>query len=186
PLFTEALQAARDIQDNDARAFALRALAPHLPEPLFTEALQAARDIQHDDDRGSALSALAPHLPKPLFTEALQAARDVQSDSARASVLSALAPHLPESLFTEALQAARDIQHYSARASALSSYLDRLNWQDRDYPFWQGLLHALSAQERPSFIADLPKLRSGLIRFGGEDIILGVVQAMKEVCRQWG
>ena len=175
----------RQAKEAGKKAEGIAEIAALLPPALLTETVSLTREIQSDYHRAHALFVLAPHLPESLFTEALQAARDIQNDDARARALGALAIHGPESLFTEALQAARDIQNDDHRARALGNYLNRLKWQDRDYAFWQELLHALSAQNRPSFIANLPNLRPGLMRFGGEEVILEVVQAMKEVCWQW-
>jgi histidine ammonia-lyase len=125
-LFDEALETARNLQDESYRASALSALAPHLPESLFDEALETARNLQDESYRASALSALAPHLPESLFDEALETARNLQDESYRASALSALAPHLPESLFDEALETARNLQAESYRASALSALAPHL------------------------------------------------------------
>jgi|SRR5208282_6589133 len=64
----DALAAAMAIFDDDARARALTALAPHLPEALreaaLRDALAAAMAISGHNARAQALAALAPHLPE--------------------------------------------------------------------------------------------------------------------------
>ncbi len=120
---TEALAAARAIGDDYARALALTALAPHLPETLLVDALAAARAISDDHVRAHALTTLAPHLPETLLVDALAAARAIGNDYARALALTALAPHLPETereaVLRETLAAARAIGDDYARANAL-------------------------------------------------------------------
>ena len=64
-MLSEALTAARSIEDSSARAQALGELAPHLPAELLSEALTAARSIEDGSDRARALGELAPHLPEP-------------------------------------------------------------------------------------------------------------------------
>ncbi|MEH2226510.1 NB-ARC domain-containing protein, partial [Nostoc sp.] len=113
----KALAAARAIQDEDYRGYALSALAQKLPEVL-PEALAAARAIQHEYFRANALSALAQKLPE-LLPEALAAARAIQFEDSRANALSALAQKLPPELLPEALAAVRAIQDEDSRANAL-------------------------------------------------------------------
>ena len=86
-LLIEALAAARAIADKGARAQALVALAPHLPEAdrpaVAAEALATAGALGYDHDcltheskeiRAEVLTALAPHLPEDLLPEALAVA----------------------------------------------------------------------------------------------------------------
>ena len=115
--FSLALEVARAITDEDARARALVALAPHLPEAqqaeVYAEALAAARNITDEDARARALGALAPHLPEAqqaeVYAEALAAARIITEEYDCAEALGALRTHLPVELMTEALAAARNI-----------------------------------------------------------------------------
>ncbi|MGF1977678.1 MAG: NB-ARC domain-containing protein, partial [Nostoc sp. CmiSLP01] len=104
----KALAAARAIQDEYFRAYALSALAEKLPPELLPEALAAARAIQDEYSRAKALSALADKLPD-ILPEALAAARAIQDEYFRAYALSALAEKLPD-ILPEALAAARAIQ----------------------------------------------------------------------------
>ena len=59
-----ALAAAREIQDADARADALAALAERLPAEHLPAALAAAREIQKAYPRARVLAALAEPLAK--------------------------------------------------------------------------------------------------------------------------
>ncbi len=95
-IWSEALEAARNIGSEFNRARVLSSLASHLPENLVSEALEAARNIGSESYRAEVLSSLAPHLPENLVSEALEAARNIGSEYDRARVLSSLAPHLPE------------------------------------------------------------------------------------------
>ena len=123
-IYSEALEAARNISSEYSRAIALRALAPQLPENLLPEALEAARNISSEYYRAIALRALAPQLPE-IYSEALEAARNISSEYSRAIALSALAPQLPE-IYSEALEAARNIRDESYRARALSALAPQL------------------------------------------------------------
>ncbi|MEH1857970.1 MAG: NB-ARC domain-containing protein [Nostoc sp.] len=118
----KALAAARAIQDESNRAYALSALADKLPDILL-EALAAARAIQDESNRAYALSALAEKLPPELLPKALAAARAIQYSHAKA--LSALAQKLPY-ILPEALAAARAIQDEFFRVEALSALAQKL------------------------------------------------------------
>jgi len=111
------------IRDRD-RAWALAALAPHLPADLLDQALAVATAITSDPDRARALAALAPHLPADqqpaVLGQALAATTTITNDYDRAQVLVWLAPHLPADLLSPALAAATAItsDYYRARALA--------------------------------------------------------------------
>ena len=121
----EALAAAREIQEADARADALRALAERLPAEHLPTALAAAREIQEAYFRADALRALAERLPE-VWPEALAAAREIQEAYRRADALRALAERLPAEHLPTALAAAREIQEADARADALRALAERL------------------------------------------------------------
>ena len=121
--WARALEVAQAIADEEARATALAALAPHLPSDqqatVYAEALAAARAIANEHWRATALAALAPHLPPPLLADVLAAARAIENELHRAEALVALAPHLPPTLLPEVLAAARAIRYADYRAKAL-------------------------------------------------------------------
>ncbi|MBN3963617.1 NB-ARC domain-containing protein [Nostoc sp. NMS8] len=123
-MLSEALSAARLIQDEEDFADALRALAEQLPEVL-PEALTATCLIENEYSLAKALSALAEKLPPELLPEALAAARSIQDEYSRASALSSLAEKLPE-VFPEALAAARSIQNEYSFVSILSTLAEKL------------------------------------------------------------
>ncbi|MBD2214925.1 hypothetical protein H6G27_34540 [Nostoc linckia FACHB-104] len=122
----EALKAAKAIQDERYRAYALSALAETLPPHLLPEALKAAKTIQSEEYRAYALSALAETLPPHLLPEALIAARAIQDERYRAYALSALAETLPPQLLLEVLTAARAIKDKRYRVHALIALTDKL------------------------------------------------------------
>jgi NB-ARC domain/APAF-1 helical domain len=123
-LFSEALEVARSIPNDSARAYALSGLVPHLPD-IISEALEVVRSIPNKFNRASALSGLVPHLPD-IISEALEVARSIPNEFNRASALISLAPHLLENLLSEALEVARNIQDDAARASVLSGLVPHL------------------------------------------------------------
>ncbi|WP_062291611.1 NB-ARC domain-containing protein [Nostoc piscinale] len=122
---SEALSAARSIQDERYRADALRALAGKLPE-LLPEALSTARSIQSESYRTFALRAIADKLPPELLPEALSAARSIRSEKYCADALRAIADKLPPELLPEALSTARSLQDESYRACALRAIVNKL------------------------------------------------------------
>ena len=98
-MLSEALTAARAIEDSDDRARALGGLAPHLPAELLAEALSGG-----PGDRGQlcpracpgrAGAAPAGGAGAEVLSDALTAARAIEDSSHRARALGGLAPHLP-------------------------------------------------------------------------------------------
>ncbi|MEM7714417.1 MAG: NB-ARC domain-containing protein [Cyanobacteria bacterium P01_A01_bin.68] len=122
---SNALAAAREIQDDKSHADALIRLVDKLPE-LLPEALAAAREIQDDESRTDALIRLVDKLPPELLPEALAATREIQNSEYRAKALSSLAPQMPPELLPETLAAAREIQSEYYRTDTLSSLADKL------------------------------------------------------------
>ena len=123
---SEALNVAREIQDDYYRSLVLSSLAEELPSELLPKALAALREIQSDYYRAIALSSLAEKLPSELLSEALAAAREIQDEENRAFALSSLAEKLPSELLPEALAALREIQSDYYHAKALSSLAEKL------------------------------------------------------------
>ena len=99
-LLPEALSNARTVADHKARARALVAIAPRLPESerttVFADALTAVRAIDGEWERLKLLVAMAPQLPPPLRSDALTTARTIANPAHRATALTALARHSPE------------------------------------------------------------------------------------------
>ncbi|MCS6962713.1 MAG: hypothetical protein NZM16_01505, partial [Thermoflexus sp.] len=112
----EALNAAREIQDEQDRAKALTTLAPYLPKGLLQEALMIAREIWDKSARTWALAKLAPQLATlsqyPLWAETLRClARRTRQDllwdlCALAPVIHALGG---EAAIRETFRAIRDV-----------------------------------------------------------------------------
>jgi hypothetical protein len=154
-----------------------------LPAELLEWVLDAVSQIQHDDARARALGLLAPHLPAELLERALDTASQIQDDSARVLALGYLAPHLPAELLERALDTVSQIQDDYDRALALQGFVARLSWAG--FEQWCAVLRTLAALKRKDFIEILPNLRAGLVQFGGEEVIVPVVEAMQAVCAQW-
>jgi hypothetical protein len=122
-----AIATAAAISDEYQRAWALAALAPHLPTEALPQALNAARAISDKRPRADVLTALAPHLPLQAQAEVLveirRAARAISYEGSPVALLAALAPHLPTEarpeIFAEALDAARAIEDEGLRGWAL-------------------------------------------------------------------
>ena len=131
-LLPKALDMARAIEDDETRAQALIALAPHFPgterEDVLAEVLDAARSIGEERDRASTLATLARQLPPmakrrtDALVEAVQIIWAIEDSSDRAMILADLAPELSSNreLLTESLQSARAIAEDADRSWALS------------------------------------------------------------------
>lgn len=96
-LIDEAL-ADRQIDDTDARAWALAALAAFLPEARRREALTAIRAISDDTWRAEALARLAPRMPEDVLEEAFEIAMRMDGERQEVRAVTALVPRLPERL----------------------------------------------------------------------------------------
>jgi hypothetical protein len=154
-LLAEALAAAREIEDADARADVLTTLAARLPPELLPEALAAARKIQDANDRAELLTALAARLPPELLPEALAAARVIKDEDARAKALATLAPRL---------------------AKLPRSILYRL---------WDETLPRLSRRTRRDLLSDLGALAPAIHALGGAEAVAETVRAIRDVARWW-
>ncbi len=150
----EALEAVRDIDDEQLRLQALLMLVSHLPEAELRKALEVARAFDSQSCRSKALSALALRLPgrqrtgflrralaaltrqsfggerAGVLREALETARAIHDKSSRSDALAALAPQLPEGeragVLREALETARAEVYESSRRVALSELAPQL------------------------------------------------------------
>jgi hypothetical protein len=80
---------------EEAKAWALAGLAPHLAPDLMPGCLAMAATIKDPYDRGGALVGLAPYLPDHLRAEALDLARTLPDDY-RMWTMAGFAPWLPD------------------------------------------------------------------------------------------
>jgi len=121
----QALDAARQVEDDIQRVRVLTDLAPGLPAPrrdqVVAELLEVAGRSGPVGNRAHALAALAPYLPGPLLARALEAACQIDYPSYQAEALAGLAPYLPETLQGEALAAARRIGDEAGRTQVLEA-----------------------------------------------------------------
>lgn len=101
-----ALNAIRQLRNANARARAIRLLAPHLDEPLVAEVYAISRAIDPFQQRFDALLGLLPVLPEPLQTEALRdmfaGVQQLPLAYQRGRALMSLMPHLDAAFLEEA------------------------------------------------------------------------------------
>lgn len=140
------------IPDNEQRALALLALAPHLPEqstPLLKEALSAVQAIANRTQQGTTLAALVPYLPSSLQQDALMIARLIPWESASAKTLATLAP--------------------------LLSQLP----QDELYPRWQKRLRTLAQGNRSDLLAYLRCSAPIIVVLGEQEAVSETVETIQ-------
>jgi hypothetical protein len=99
--FSEALEAARSLQNEDSRASVLSALA-QIDSADFSQLLEAARSLRDEDSRASVLSALAPHCPETFLPQVIPLIYAFHHKPTAAEVLSTYLPRLPLATFTPA------------------------------------------------------------------------------------
>jgi hypothetical protein len=130
----EALRAAQEIGDEDARSKALTALLPH-HEPTqrptaVAEAFQTTMAIGNKHARSDALAVLAPRLDAAQHAEALLAIK-ATGEWMRYRTLAALVPHLEpaqrRAAVAEALQEAKAIGDETVRCDALAVLVPHLD-----------------------------------------------------------
>lgn len=97
-LWANALEATRQIQDEQHRAIALQNLAPHLPKALQSKALEITCQIQDERHRAVILRDLAPHLSEAMLSKFLETTHQIRDNIARTSAINVLVPYLPEKL----------------------------------------------------------------------------------------
>lgn len=123
-----ALNAIASIAEEEDRASALIAFAPHLEYVTDTEhfphvleqALGIAISIKRRHLRARVLVALAPHLTLDLQGEALAAVHGISSERERAMLLAQLAPTLPPNMVVASLAVAHSMEEHDARVHALT------------------------------------------------------------------
>ncbi len=122
PMMRQALDEARISGDRDWKEMAVRALAPHLPEPLWREALAIAQTISHPSIRDGALAALVARLAA-LGDEAsaLDVVHFMEIGWHQAEALATVARCLSPSQLPRALAIARAIEDPYWKAEALGT-----------------------------------------------------------------
>lgn len=124
----DALKSIAAIQDEEERADALIAFAPHLEyitdheqfPALLERALGIAIGISRRPLRAQALVALAPHLTLDLQGEALAAVHSLNNERERAMLLAQLAPTLPPNMLVASLAVVHSMQTQDSRVHALT------------------------------------------------------------------
>ena len=87
----------------------------------------------------------------------------------------------------DALAVAFSIQNEFCRVSALNGVIPKLDIVRTDFAVWEEFVHSLAYQDRMSFLSDIAKLAPAMISLSGGDtkVLELVVDAMRDVCRQW-
>jgi hypothetical protein len=116
--FSEAVAAARLVEDDSSRASALIYLA-EIDRSYLPEAVSIIRSIKDESNRVSALGILAT-IDRIYLSEAIAAARSIQDELSRSSNIIYIAKIDPRYL-SEAITAARSIEDVHNRARALGS-----------------------------------------------------------------
>ena len=106
-VLSEALTAARSIENCSARAEALGRLAPHLPTEFLPEALTIVRSIEDPSTRAFALGDLAPQLSGHLLHQGFEELLIVLPRCARDVSLFAVSSFFP---FLEELQGLKGLE----------------------------------------------------------------------------
>ena len=71
------------------------------------------------------------------------------------------------------------------RASALEPVLQQLDLTHLEWPLWLLILQSFASQVRRHFIGNLPNLAPAINHLGGDAALREVVEAMRDVSRQW-
>ena len=125
-LLRDALAAATAISTDYARARALAALAPHLPETLLPDALAAGTAISNDLSRAHALAALAPYLPEGPPTQIISAEMLAILEEVAAD-FSSIAARVTRNLESQFLAAREDNARLNALNALVTTKLDELS-----------------------------------------------------------
>ncbi|MDP2599732.1 MAG: thioredoxin domain-containing protein, partial [Deltaproteobacteria bacterium] len=144
------IEMAEKIEDDQARAVALRGIAVYLAEAnlgekavaLFDKSIAAAEKIENDQSRSTALSGIAFYLAEAnleekavaLFDKSIAATEKIENDWARTCALRDIAYYLAEAnlkekavaLFDKLIAAAEKIKDDQSRAVALRDIASRV------------------------------------------------------------
>ena len=148
-------------------------------------ALEVTRLIQSYYSRSRALRAMAPHLPEALWSEALEVTRQIQDEDYRSRALRAMVPHLPDPLLPKALGIIRAIQDKYYCADALQGFLSYIECLSMPFADCAEVIGILAYQNRKQLLQALPKSKPMLLRLGNDEAFSEILQAVRDVCKQW-
>lgn len=153
----------QDSEYEEARVFALIALAPYISQELQPQILES---LLCKEDKW-AWTQVFTTLPTPLSPELVQqqwsSAKNIQEEEERVKVLAEIVAYLPPELLQEAWEIAQEIEDEEIRSEALSSLLPALPsemqqelWEHVQYQeslwtqleVWQTLAPRLSTEQR--------------------------------------
>ena len=88
---------------------------------------------------------------------------------------------------SDALAVAQSIQSEYFKASVLRRFLPKIQKNEFGILLFQEFLYVLTYRDRKSFLADIPNLAPAIISLSGGDTkaLELVVDAIRDVCRQW-
>ncbi|MEO1391347.1 MAG: NB-ARC domain-containing protein [Cyanobacteria bacterium J06634_5] len=184
-LWSEALAITRAMKNEFYRSSALHVMAQHLPSELWSEVLMITREIKDESYRLRALHAIEEHLPSELWSEALTITGEIKDEFYRSIALSAIAQHLPTGLLSTAIAMIWDIQDNYFRAQALQAFLPALEQLSIPFHEWAKMLDIIAYQNRSELLTALPDSRPIVTRLGDDNTFPAILQAVRDVCRQW-
>ena len=171
-LRTAALEAIASIANENERAAALAAFAPHLERvqeqdeafpALLERALKLAVGLQRRDARARALVGLQARLPRHLQGEALAVINGITDEHQRAQLLADLAPNLPSDIAAVgALAVAHNIRQRDARFLALKALGRRLDGSAAERIWLDALAVALALPRQLEQVMALAELAPNL------------------------
>ena len=168
---------------SNARAHALRLLAPHLQSEQLEHALAAASIIDRESDRAEAISGLAPHLTPELLEHAFAIVAAIGDDEAREFALADMAAVLPLHLLSDAIGACSQKDPFVLtaildRAFVLTSPNTRSDWMNLQRA-------ALRESDRNTCLSIIASTTSAMVEIGGENILRACVEAIIDTDNWW-
>ena len=183
-LMPEVKIAVGQIRDNEERASVLCELANRIPD-LWFEALTEIEKIKDESSQSSLLESVAEYIPEESWPDTLALIDQLKDESHKSSLLRNVFEHVPEDLLTEVVELANSLKNRYFRAISLQKFLPYISQQDISFSQWESMLDTLSYRERDEFLKAIPHSKCIVTRFGRDETFSEVLQAVREVCRQW-
>jgi hypothetical protein len=189
-LLREILEEVRTVENPWHRASALAGIAPRLAElGHIEESLETFRDIGDVFWQVRALICLSSHMPKSLKDDIVSEISSkelgyISSMESRKEIILSLAKlGYP----AEALKMTWKFPFNDDRVDVLGELTLYLTQLPRDtlYSLWGDMLHTLSSETRPNFLADLRALGPVIFALGDEKALTETFRAIQDVGRWW-
>ena len=185
----EALEFASTLESKLDFALILGELTCSYPH-LLSQALHMASTLTNPFERDLALNGLINNLPSSLINQLIETLYFVQGNELRTEILNKIekvqlfARQTKNDVY-QRLQRIETVQDPIKRADHLSELLPHLPLCILPLEHWQNYLHTLASRKRSHLMQDLATLYPAILHLGSEEAMRGVVDAMREVCRQW-